>query len=70
MLTSIDQLRGPERERAIQRALGITAEDIQAQARGHAELGEDVIALRELAEAVEAAVREGKEGVLGLDWQQ
>jgi hypothetical protein len=29
-----------------------------------------VIALRELAEAVEAAVRGGKEGVLGLDWQQ
>lgn len=29
---------------------------------------DDVVALRELAEAVESAVRGGKDGVLGLDW--
>ena len=66
----MDKLRGPERDRALQRALGVTPLDIQAQARGHVELGDDVIALRELAEAVEAAVRGGEEGVLGLDWRQ
>jgi hypothetical protein len=47
----------------------VTASDIQAQARGDIDLEEDVRALRVLAEAVEAAVREGKEGVLGLDWR-
>lgn len=29
---------------------------------------DDVKALRQLAEAVESAVRGGKEGTLGLDW--
>ncbi|KAF7357893.1 hypothetical protein MVEN_00835600 [Mycena venus] len=67
LLTSIDKLRGPDREHALQRALGVTAPEI-ATTHGNAELGEDVLALRALAEAVEAAVRGGKEGALGLDW--
>ncbi|KAJ7122062.1 hypothetical protein C8R43DRAFT_1033024 [Mycena crocata] len=67
LLTSIDKLRGPDREDALQRALGVTAPEITPSNRGH-ELSEDVIALRALAEAVEAAVRGGKEGALGLDW--
>ncbi|KAJ6538787.1 hypothetical protein DFH09DRAFT_1090223 [Mycena vulgaris] len=67
LLTSIDKLRGPDREHALQRALGVTAPEI-APAHGGGELSEDVLALRALAEAVEAAVRGGKTGALGLDW--
>jgi acetyl-CoA carboxylase beta subunit len=69
LLTSIDKLRGPDREHALQRALGVTAPEIAvATHAGGAELSEDVLALRALAEAVEAAVRSKKEGALGLDW--
>ncbi|KAJ7286187.1 hypothetical protein C8J57DRAFT_1446831 [Mycena rebaudengoi] len=67
LLVSIDKLRGPDREHALQRALGVTAPEIVPNA-GSVELSEDVLALRALAEAVEAAVRGGKEGALGLDW--
>ncbi|KAJ6498729.1 hypothetical protein C8R45DRAFT_93251 [Mycena sanguinolenta] len=66
LLTSIDKLRGPDREHALQRALGVTAPDIVAT--HGVELTEDVLALRALAEAVEAAVRGQTEGALGLDW--
>lgn len=76
LLTNIDTLRGAERERAIQTALGVTNAQIQEQANavntlnahGVNELGEDIIALRALAEAVEGAVRGDKTGALGLDW--
>jgi len=47
--------------------LGVTAPEITDPSRT-TELGEDVLALRELAEAIEAAVRGGKQDVLGLDW--
>ncbi|KAJ6594551.1 hypothetical protein B0H19DRAFT_1247212 [Mycena capillaripes] len=67
LLTSIDKLRGPDREHALQHALGVTAPEIAARNAG-GELSEDVLALRALAEAVEAAVRGGREGALGLDW--
>ncbi|KAJ7762477.1 hypothetical protein B0H16DRAFT_1528977 [Mycena metata] len=67
LLTSIDKLRGPDREYALQRALGVTAPEISSMNTG-TELSEDVLALRALAEAVEAAVRGEREGVLGLDW--
>ncbi|KAF9462357.1 hypothetical protein BDZ94DRAFT_1261684 [Collybia nuda] len=67
LLTSIDALRGPERERALERALGVAAPDI-ANREGPVEIGEDVLALRELAEAVEAAVRGENRAALGLDW--
>jgi len=60
-------LRGPDREDALQRALGVNVEQLRDPS-GTPELGEDIIALRKLAEAVEAAVRGGKNGVLGLDW--
>ncbi|KAI0633527.1 hypothetical protein C8Q77DRAFT_1115473 [Trametes polyzona] len=66
ILRSIDALRGEERELALHEALGI------GESRGKILLGreseEDRAALRELAEAVEGAVRGGKQGVLGLDW--
>ncbi|KAH9858912.1 hypothetical protein C2E23DRAFT_800618 [Lenzites betulinus] len=66
ILQSIDVLRGEDREIALHEALGI------GEARGRILTGreseEDRTALRELAEAVEAAVRGGKQGMLGLDW--
>ncbi|EIM82866.1 uncharacterized protein STEHIDRAFT_102293 [Stereum hirsutum FP-91666 SS1] len=66
VLRKIDSLRGQEREEALQRALGVSQYDARG-AGGYVE--EDKVALRELAEAVETAVRGGKEGVtLGLDW--
>jgi zinc finger HIT domain-containing protein 3 len=66
-LTDLDKLRGTEREVALERALGMTASDINEQSKGHVELSEDVLAIRELSEAIEAAVR-GNDGALGLDW--
>lgn len=73
LLRSLDALRGPAREDALQRALGVSAADVDGDAQaGPAALQEhteeDVHALRVLAEAVEAAVRGGKGDVLGLDW--
>lgn len=73
LLHSIDQLRGRDREDALQRALGVSASDANTSSRHNlANLGpqpdEDVKALRDLAEAVEAAVRGGKQDALGLDW--
>ncbi|KIL65830.1 hypothetical protein M378DRAFT_76310 [Amanita muscaria Koide BX008] len=67
ILTSIDKLRGQEREEALKTALGVTASDIDTQSR-HADFGEDVLALRKFAEAVEAAVRGENQSALGLDW--
>ncbi|KAJ7933940.1 hypothetical protein B0H13DRAFT_1952651 [Mycena leptocephala] len=63
----------PDREDALQRALGVTAPAIASSSTnsgggGVAQLSEDVLALRALAEAVEAAVRGGKADALGLDW--
>ena len=66
-MESIDKLRGPEREDALQRALGVTAPEIDDQLRPP-QLSEDVLALRELAEAIEASVRGGNEAALGLNW--
>jgi gamma-glutamyl-gamma-aminobutyrate hydrolase PuuD len=76
LLTGIDSLRGQDRERAIERALGVTAPQINEQAnavnslniQGVNDLSEDIIALRALAESVEAAVRSGNALSLGLDW--
>lgn len=67
LLQSIDKLRGPEREDALQRALGVTAPEIDDQLR-RPNLSEDISALRQLAEAIEDAVRGGDESALGLNW--
>ncbi|KAG6825522.1 hypothetical protein H0H92_003394 [Tricholoma furcatifolium] len=67
LLTSIDSLRGQEREDALQHALGVAAPDVR-DLSAHKDLSEDILALRELAEAIESAVRGGQEGILGLDW--
>ncbi|TCD66300.1 hypothetical protein EIP91_001546 [Steccherinum ochraceum] len=73
LLTALDKLRGESREDALQRALGVSDSATAAQRHwqdpalaGMTE--EDMQALRRLAETVEAAVRGGKEDVLGLDW--
>ncbi|KIJ60063.1 hypothetical protein HYDPIDRAFT_177608 [Hydnomerulius pinastri MD-312] len=68
LLTNIDRLRGPEREEALQRALGVESRQLKNDLTRPQELDEDTRALRMLAEAVEGAVRGGKEGALGLDW--
>lgn len=69
LLISIDKLRGPDREDALQRALGVSIDQLKDPngSKISVESTEEVIALRQLAEAVEAAVRGGKV-VLGLDW--
>lgn len=70
LLTSIDKLRGADREDALHRALGVDTRQLKNDLLGPQELDEDTRTLRQLAEAVEAAVRGGKEGVLGLDWDE
>ncbi|KAI0780252.1 hypothetical protein C8Q74DRAFT_1197654 [Fomes fomentarius] len=68
ILRSIDALRGEDRELALQEALGVGGARNHALADlGHA-APEDRDTLRQLAEAVEAAVRGGKQDALGLDW--
>ncbi|KAI0666003.1 hypothetical protein C8Q78DRAFT_1062567 [Trametes maxima] len=66
ILRSVDVLRGEEREQALHEALGV------GESRGKILIGreseEDQRALRDLAEAIEAAVRGGKQDMLGLDW--
>ncbi|KZT71685.1 hypothetical protein DAEQUDRAFT_665388 [Daedalea quercina L-15889] len=64
LLRQIDALRGPAREAALEHALGVSVDEGARAGRSE----EDQKALRELAEAVEAAVRGGQEGMLGLDW--
>jgi len=67
LLTSIDKLRGLEREQALQKALGVTPPDIEDHLRSNA-LNEDVLALRTFAEAIERAVRGDNNAALGLNW--
>ena len=75
ILRSIEGLRGIQREEAIQRGLGVAADDQLGRNRAGVRPNDDTAfvsaedkeALRQLAEAVEAAVR-GDQGGLGLDW--
>jgi hypothetical protein len=55
-----------DRERALQRALGVIEPEITTHT--NTQLDNDTLALRALAEAVEHAVRGDKEDALGLDW--
>ncbi|KIK63436.1 hypothetical protein GYMLUDRAFT_72109 [Collybiopsis luxurians FD-317 M1] len=74
LLISIDQLSGIERERALQRALGVRDGKIDIGfgqgTQPPQDLSEDVLALRTLAEAIENAVRGNGDGsgTAGLDW--
>ncbi|KAF8439989.1 hypothetical protein L210DRAFT_3621608 [Boletus edulis BED1] len=67
LLTTIDAQRGAEREEALQRALGVNSRLLKNDDVG-VELDEDTKVLRAFAEAIEEAVRGGREDVLGLDW--
>ncbi|KAH8831363.1 hypothetical protein DL96DRAFT_1667706 [Flagelloscypha sp. PMI_526] len=67
MLINIDKLRGREREDALQRALGVSAHDLNTRT-GNVPLDEDTLTLRRFAETVENAVRGEKTDSLGLDW--
>jgi len=80
LLRQIDSLRGQEREDALQQALGVSASDDLGQSGSRSsqrhqfapvivKTDEERAALRAVAEAVESAVRGGKEGTLGLDWE-
>ncbi|KAF8644788.1 hypothetical protein AX16_008250 [Volvariella volvacea WC 439] len=71
LLKSLDEKRGPEREYALERALGVTERELKessSRSGAQRQVGEDVLALRELAEAVESAVRGENKSALGLDW--
>ncbi|KAF8269285.1 hypothetical protein EI94DRAFT_1771344 [Lactarius quietus] len=75
LLRSIDKLRGPAREEALQATLGVArsqrdAENAEQIFRvGEVRIGEEERkAMRDLAEAAEAAVRGNQGAILGLDW--
>jgi hypothetical protein len=80
LLISIDRLSGIDRERALQRALGVgdgridigSGSGFGEGTHAYPKVSEDILALRALAEAIEGAVRgkDGKDGkgTLGLDW--
>ncbi|KAF5371417.1 hypothetical protein D9757_009992 [Collybiopsis confluens] len=76
LLASIDKLSGVERERALQRALGVGDGRIDVGLEQGPQslqvLPEDTVALRALAEAIENAVRGNGDNnmTLGLDWDQ
>ncbi|KAL1693653.1 hypothetical protein GGG16DRAFT_49140 [Schizophyllum commune] len=61
-LRQIDQLRGQERVDALHRALRLNQRDVEA------EVGEDVLLLRQFAQAVEDAIRGDKQDGLRLQW--
>lgn len=70
LLRSIDRLRGPAREEALQASLGVSRRDAEnaEQIYGLRIGDEERSAMRELAEASETAVRGNRDAVLGLDW--
>jgi hypothetical protein len=75
LLRSIDKLRGPDREEALQVSLGVSRSQVNTQEAeqihrfGEVRIGEEERkAMRELAEATEAAVRGNRDAILGLDW--
>ena len=82
VLRTIDGLRGTEREEALQLALGLSRRDVgsgSGRGRGReidSEIEESGIGegerhgMRGLAEAIEAAVRASRDGLLGLDWEE
>ena len=70
-LQSIDRLRGPAREEALQACLGVSRSDVTSSVGSGIRVGEEEKeAMRELTEAIEAAVRGNREDALGLDWDQ
>jgi zinc finger HIT domain-containing protein 3 len=81
LLRSIDGLWGSARENALQACLGVSPSDVTSSGGGGTgtivsgirgiQIGEEEKeGMRELAEAIEAAVRGNREDGLGLDWGQ
>ena len=78
VLRTIDGLRGTEREEALQLALGLSRRDVGSgrEREIDSEIEESGIGegerhgMRGLAEAIEAAVRASRDGLLGLDWEE
>jgi len=75
ILRSIDGQRGRDREDAFEKALRVSRSDQESfhvggitQSTNREYQDEDVQAMRQLAEAVESAVRGDRLGALGLDW--
>jgi len=76
VLRTIDGLEGSAREEALQASLGISRSDVRwddgsrSSGKGGEIVSEGEVreAMRGLAEAIEAAVRGSREGILGLDW--
>lgn len=69
LLSSIDSLRGTERETALQRALGVSPAGYHGGS-GIDRLGigeDDVEGVRQLSSAIEGAIRGDRLGALGLD---
>jgi hypothetical protein len=66
-LKALDKLTGRAREEAFERALGISPADISASTNSQ-QLSDEVVAFRQFAEAVEAAVRGHNPNALGIDW--
>jgi zinc finger HIT domain-containing protein 3 len=57
-LRTMDGMRGPAREEALQASLGISTRGVGGVDDG----------MSELASAIERAVRGNRDGLLGLDW--
>jgi zinc finger HIT domain-containing protein 3 len=75
LLRKLDQLRGSEREEALEKLLGVmtTRGALRGQQRTSQALDsspEGVKALKQLAQAVEKAVRDDKTDTLDLDWEE
>ena len=71
LLSSIDSLRGTEREEALQRTLGVSPAGHHGGS-GTDRLGigeDDVEAVRQLSSAIEGAIRGDRAGTLGLDFE-
>ena len=69
LLRSLDALQGSQREEALLHALGVHRSQMTGNKYDKPiEVDEDMLALRSLTEAIEAAVRGEKSGTLDLDW--
>jgi hypothetical protein len=71
LLRSIDNLRGSERDEALQRVLGVTQGADDSRRPGFADEidEEDAKTLKSFATAIEKAVRGERKDALGLDWE-
>ncbi|KAF8486524.1 hypothetical protein JB92DRAFT_3090948 [Gautieria morchelliformis] len=67
LLRKVDQLRGTEREEALEFLLGVKANRVPTSFTASPE---EVKAMKRLSQAVEKSVRGENAGALGLDWAE